>query len=107
MSDRSWKALERRVARWFPNGRRIPVTGERDGADVAAPPFWAQVKLRRSLSLPAARAALSRLQAKVPTGDTAILVHKAPGARDDTAVVMMLAREFRDWHGGPRVKGDV
>lgn len=87
------------MAAWFTNGRRIPVTGERDGADVVARPFWVQVKLRRTLSLPAAKAALVRLQAKVPDGETAILVHKQPRQRDDDAVVLMLFSEFRAWHG--------
>ena len=46
--DKSWKAFERRLARRV-GGRRIPVTGERDGADVDAGPFVYQCKLRRGL----------------------------------------------------------
>jgi len=104
MPDRGWKAFERRVAAWFHQGQRIPVTGERDGADIDAAPFWVQCKLRKALSLRAARSALIRLQAKVPEGDTALLVHKFPGERDTEAVVMMLASEFKGWHGRSEVQ---
>ena len=48
MADKSWKAFERRVAKRV-GGKRIPVTGERDGADVVAGPFVYQAKLRRGL----------------------------------------------------------
>ena len=48
MPDKSWKAFERRIARKL-GGKRIPVTGERDGADVVAGPFVYQAKLRRGL----------------------------------------------------------
>ena len=48
MSDRSWKAFERRAATRL-GGRRVPVTGERDGADVVAGSFVYQAKLRRGV----------------------------------------------------------
>ena len=48
MADKSWKAFERRIAKRV-GGKRIPVTGERDGADVVAGPFVFQAKLRRGL----------------------------------------------------------
>ena len=46
--DKSWKAFERRLATRV-GGRRIPVTGARDGADVVAGPFVYQAKLRRGV----------------------------------------------------------
>ena len=48
MADKSWKAFERRLAKRV-GGRRIPVTGERDGADVVAGPFVYQAKLRKGV----------------------------------------------------------
>ena len=48
MPDKSWKKFERRLAERV-GGKRIPVTGERDGADVIAGPFCYQAKLRRGL----------------------------------------------------------
>ena len=49
MADKSWKAFERRLAARV-GGARIPVTGERDGADVIVDnAFSYQCKLRRGL----------------------------------------------------------
>lgn len=48
MSDKRWKRLERDVATLV-GGQRIPVTGERHGADVLAPMFAYQIKSRRSI----------------------------------------------------------
>ena len=46
--DKAWKAFERRLARRV-GGRRIPVTGERDGADVVVGgPFVYQAKPARA-----------------------------------------------------------
>jgi hypothetical protein len=47
MPDKTWKARERKVAALL-QGHRIPVTGERDGADVLTPLLAVQVKHRRS-----------------------------------------------------------
>ena len=48
MPDKAWKAFERRLATRL-GGRRIPVTGERDGADIVAGPFVYQAKLRQRM----------------------------------------------------------
>ena len=44
MANKSWKAFERRLAKRV-GGKRIPVTGERDGADVVAGPFCYQAEI--------------------------------------------------------------
>ena len=49
MADKSWKAFERRIAKRMGGKRRIPVPGERDGADVDAGPFCYQAKLRKGV----------------------------------------------------------
>ena len=88
MADRSWKAFERRVAKRV-GGRRIPVTGERDGADVDAWQFVYQAKLRRGLPsylrdwLPGIAAAGERKNA------TGIVVWKAPREKDDYKIVVL------------------
>jgi hypothetical protein len=46
MADRTWKRREREVANTL-GGRRIPVTGERCGADVLTPRLAIQVKYGR------------------------------------------------------------
>lgn len=45
MADRTWKAYERRIARLL-GTRRIPVTGERTGADADTPLLAVQCKKR-------------------------------------------------------------
>ena len=98
MADKSWKAFERRVAKRM-GGRRIPVTGERDGVDVDAGPFVYQAKLRRGLPsylrewLRGIVAAGERLNA------VGVVVWKAPHARDDDAVVVLRLKDWQALHG--------
>jgi len=47
MTDKRWKAVERAYAKSI-NGRRIPVTGEREGIDVESDTVALQIKSRRS-----------------------------------------------------------
>ena len=99
MADKSWKAFERRVAARV-GGKRIPVTGERDGADVVAGPFVYQAKLRRGLP----SYLRTWLQGIVEAGErsggaTGVVVWKAPNARDDEAVVVLRLADWADWHG--------
>ena len=80
-------------------GRRIPVTGERGGADVDAGPFVYQAKLRRGLPsylrewLRGITAAGDRLNA------VGVVVWKAPHARDDDAVVVLRLKDWQALHG--------
>ena len=80
-------------------GRRIPVTGERDGADVDAGPFVYQAKLRRGLPsylrdwLRGITAAGERVHA------TGVVVWKAPQQRDDDAVVVLRLKDWQALHG--------
>ena len=93
MADRSWKAFERRVAKRV-GGRRIPVTGERDGADVDAGQFVYQAKLWRWLPsylrdwLRGIAAAGERKNA------TGVVVWKAPREKDDDVIVIL---RLADW----------
>jgi hypothetical protein len=48
MSDRAWKAFERRMSRDV-STQRIPVTGERHGADGETARFCSQLKLRQTI----------------------------------------------------------
>ena len=111
MSDKSWKAFERRIAKRM-GGRRIPVTGERDGADIVAGPFVYQAKLRKGVPdylkwwLRGIVSAALRRPCYMPDassscpGHIGVVVWKAPGDRDDNAMVVL---RFKDWealHGG-------
>jgi len=98
MSDHSWKAFERRMARDV-GTERIPVTGERDGADCATSMFCFQFKLRRVfpswlwiwLDGIATKATLD--------GKIGALVLKRPRQLDDDAVVILRWRDWVDLHG--------
>ena len=81
-------------------GRRIPVTGERDGADVVGGgPFVYQCKLRKGVP-DYLRAWLDGIVAAGKRqGATGIVVWKAPHARDDDAVVVLRLKDWQDWHG--------
>ena len=100
MTDKAWKAYERRLAKRH-GGRRIPVTGERAGADVVAGPFVIQAKLGRRMPvylrdwLDGIRAA-GRKQDKV-----GVVIWKPKAARDDGAVVLLALRDWIDLHGQP------
>ena len=98
MPDKSWKAFERRLAGRV-GGRRIPVTGERDGADVSAFPFVYQAKLRRGLPSYLRDWLRGIVAAGERAGATGVVVWKAPNARDDDAVVVLRLKDWQDWHG--------
>lgn len=101
MSDKGWKAFERRMARDVQT-ERIPVTGERHGADCANSLFCFQFKLRRSLPgwlwdwLSGIRA---NAQA---SGKVGVLVLKKPRQKDTEALVILTWADWVDLHGQDR-----
>ena len=100
MPDKAWKALERRIA--GDHGvRRIPVTGERDGADVRTPMFSIQVKLRKSVPKCIREWSDSIHRAAQRDGTTGVLIVKEPGKRDENALVILRYRDWCDLHGTP------
>ena len=99
MADKSWQAFERRIAKRI-GGKRIPVTGERDGADVVGGgPFVYQAKLRRGLPsylcewLRGITAAGERVNA------IGCVVWKAPHKPDDDALVILRLKDWQELHG--------
>lgn len=98
MADKSWKAFERRIAARH-GGQRIPVTGERHGADVLTPLFAIQTKLRKGFPtwlsdyLDGIRATAAR------HGKIGVLVLKAPRVRDANAMVLLSLKDWEDLHG--------
>ena len=98
MADKSWKAFERRIAKRV-GGRRIPVTGERDGADVIAGPFVYQAKLRRGLPSYLQDWLRGIVAAGERSGTTGVVVWKAPRALDDDAVVVLRLKDWQALHG--------
>ena len=98
MADKSWKAFERRLAKRL-GGKRIPVTGERDGADVIAGPFCYQAKLRRGVPSYLRSWLRGIVSASERKGSIGIVVWKAPNGRDDDAVVLLRLKDWADLHG--------
>ena len=81
-------------------GKRIPVTGERDGADVDAGPFVYQAKLRRGLPSYLREWLRGIVAAGERSGGaTGVVVWKAPNARDDDAVVVLRLKDWQALHG--------
>ena len=101
--DKSWKAFERRIAERV-GGKRIPCTGERDGADVDAGPFVYQAKLRRGLPSYLRdwlRGIVSAGERKNATG---IVIWKAPREKDDDAIVILRLADWQELHGPHKKK---
>ena len=104
MADRSWKAFERRLARRV-GGRRIPVTGERAGADVIADgAFCYQAKLRRGMPSYLRDWLRGIVAAGERSGTTGVVVWKAPRALDDEAVVVLRLLDWQKLHGPDKEK---
>ena len=103
MPDKAWKAFERRVAKRV-GGKRIPVTGERDGADVVAGPFVYQAKLRKGVPSYLRDWLRGIVAAGERCGSTGVVVWKQPGAKDDDALVLLRLKDWQDWHGCENVE---
>lgn len=105
MSDRGWKQAERRMARDV-GSERIPVTGERHGADFEDGVAVYQLKVRKAI--PAwlwewLTGIQSTGRGKRKAG---VLVLKRPRERDADAVVVLSWRDWCDLHGAPRTDAD-
>ena len=99
MADFAWKAFERRLAKRV-GGKRIPVTGERNGADViGGDPFVYQCKLRRGVPSYLREWLRGIVSAGERRGSVGVVIWKQPNARDDEAVVVLRLRDWQDLHG--------
>ena len=98
MADKGWKAAERRLARDV-GTERIPVTGERHGADFTDGVACYQLKVRKMLPgwLWGWLSGIQSAGRKV--GKAGVLVLKQPRARDDEAIVILSWRDWVDLHG--------
>jgi hypothetical protein len=102
MAERRWKVAERRFARDM-GTERIPVTGERDGADFETPMFVVQVKHRdgqfpRTIAVwldGVVAKARSRAPAKV-----GVLVVQRPRFPRRDALVVVTWSDWCDLHVG-------
>ena len=104
MPERGWKKFERRVAALL-GGWRIPVTGERDGADVATEMFVVQAKARGTSQPPPGYLLewLRSIRHAAANGRgqrVGIVVWQAArGAPDLEALVVLRLDDWVDLHG--------
>ena len=98
MADFAWKAFERRLAKRV-GGKRIPVTGERGGADVDAGPFVYQAKLRRGVPSYLREWLRGIVEAGSRKGSIGVVIWKQPRSRDDESLVILRLRDWQDLHG--------
>ena len=98
MPDKTWKARERKAAARL-GGQRIPVTGERDGADAETPLLCIQAKHGRNRP--------SYLQgwldgicgAAARKGKIGVVIWSAKHERQDKALVILRLADFEQLHG--------
>ena len=103
MTDKSWKASERIIAKRF-GGRRTGPTG-RCGPDVVTDWLQVEVKSRRRLPswlLNALEQACSGSAGRLPI----VVLHQLGQRHDDDAVLMRL-RDFQDWFGTVTLQEDT
>lgn len=98
MSDPGWKKFERRCARDM-GVQRIPVTGERHGADAVTPMFAFQFKCRSML--PSwIFGWLDGITGTAARNDKiGVLVMKTPRMRDTEALVVLRWADWLALHG--------
>ena len=86
MPEKAWKRFERTVAEKV-GGIRVPVTGlDRDGADVIAPPFHYQCKLRKNVPVYLTTWLDGITATAAQSGSTGVVVWRAPGTLNDDAL---------------------
>jgi hypothetical protein len=99
MSDRAWKAFERRLARQL-GTHRIPVTGERAGADFRDGLFAYQAKLGRRCPAYLREWLAGIVAAGERRGLVGVVVWKPKGTRDRDALVVLRFADWRELHVG-------
>lgn len=92
MADKTWKARERIMARDV-GTERIPVTGERNGADFQTELFCYQLKHRKSIPGYIGEW-LGGICQTAGKGRVGVLILSQPGSRREDAVVCV---RWADW----------
>ena len=104
MPDKSWKAFERTVAEKC-GGVRVPCTGlDRAAADVIAPAFRYQCKLRKGVPRYLTKWLDGITATAAQSGSTGVVVWRAPGTLNGDALVILKLTDWADWHGDQAVK---
>lgn len=102
MTDATWKAAERAIARRL-GGQRVGNRGT-NTEDVTHPRLSVEVKSRKSL--PAwLLGAMAQAQANAPPGRVPCVVLHEVGARHASDLVMLALGDFEQWLGSERQGG--
>ena len=97
MTDKRWKATERRIAALL-GGRRVPVSGRGRGdqPDIAHP--WLSLEVKDRASLPAwLLDALDQAERSATPAQLPVAVLHRAGDRHDHALVVLRLADFVDW----------
>jgi hypothetical protein len=103
MPNKGWKQFERRLARAL-GTERIPVTGERAGADFEDGMFCYQAKKRATFPTYVAEwlASICTTAAARTPAKIGVVILQRPRAQDGDALVVMRFADFVDLHGPAR-----
>ncbi len=101
MSDRGWKKVERRMAKDM-GVTRIPVTGERNGADFSTPMFCFQSKCRGMLPSWLFEWLDGICGTAKRDDKIGVLILKKPRMRDAEALVVLRWADWVQLHGAVR-----
>lgn len=101
MSEKRWKAFERRVAAIL-GGRRVPVTGRSrgDAPDIAHPLYAVEVK-HWTRQPETVLAAMRQAKASVRDSRIPVVVIGSPGVDVRRSLVILELGDFADHFGGP------
>jgi len=105
MPDKAWKAYERRMCRDV-GTERIPVTGERDGADGQTGMFCYQFKLRKAVPSFIVEWLAGIVNKAIDNDRIGVLVMKRPRDLDRDSLVVVRWHDWVALHGEPR-KGEA
>lgn len=97
MADRGWKQRERRMATAL-GTTRIPVTGERAGADCQTEMFAYQIK-SRGRQPEYLRDWLDGIKCAARDGRIGVVIWQGPRRPDDDALVVLRFKDWVDLHG--------
>jgi hypothetical protein len=99
MSDKRWKATERRIAALL-GGRRVSVSGRGrgDAPDIAHP--WLSLEVKDRATLPAwLLNALDQAEKSATPAQLPVAVLHRAGDRHDQALVVLRLADFVTWFG--------
>jgi len=101
MADKSWKAWERRVAKWFPDGRRrgADFRGDHSGkSDVISDGWSIEVKLLGRPTYGGMKDAARQAETnKEHPSDIPVAIVKKKGDPDKDALVVMRLESFSEY----------